>query len=291
MVLPHIGDEHLPTAATFWDFIRWWNWDPVFLVPLAIIAALYIRGLILLRGRTHDNPVTPGRTVCFAAGFLALFLALVSPIDVYAQERFFIHMIQHLLFTLVAAPLLLLSNSMPVFLWSFPREVRQSLGQLVEREGPLRRLLRFLTIPAIAWTLHVGTMWAWHLPGAYQAALRSDLVHIVMHLSMFGTAVLFWWVVIGPAPVRSQLSYPARLLYVFLGSLQSTALGAIITFTTGIMYHYYGEAPEHWGISTALDQQLAGLIMWIPAGMMYLIALTILFFLWAGREERATTQP
>ena len=286
MVLLHIGHEHLPRATSLVDFLQRWELAPYILIPLAAILGAYLLGRWRLAHRSKYQVVPFGRTLLFAGGFLALTLALVSPIDVYAGDLFFMHMIQHLLLMMVATPLLLLAGPVAVFLWALPEAIRYPLGKALSRNGVLRRVLMGVTVPVIAWLLYVAVIWVWHVPVVYDEALGREGVHIVEHLAMFGAAVFFWWPVIGPAPIRSHFPYPLRLLYLFLALFQNIVLGAILTFADSPVYAHYEDAPDHWGLGADQDQQLGGVLMWIPGAMMYFTALAVLFYIWVAQEER-----
>jgi putative membrane protein len=202
------------------------------------------------------------------------------------EQYFSVHMVQHLMLTLVAAPLLLLSNSMPVLLWALPRNDRATVGRLVGQPGPVRTVLRWLTHPLVAWWLFVGTQWLWHMPLGYDWALENRWAHYLEHVSFFVTAVLFWWPVIGSAPLRSTLGYPARLAYTFLAWLPNSLLGAGITLSHGVLYPYYIAAGATNGYDPLVDQQLAGLIMWVPGDVLFLIILLLLFAAYMRNEEQ-----
>src|SRR5947207_2761381 len=184
-------------------------------------------------------------------------------------------MVQHLLLSLVAAPLLLLSSSMPVLLWALPAHDRATLGRLVGQPGPARSTLRGLTHPLVAWFLFVVTQWAWHQPLAYDWALENRWAHYLEHLSFFITAVLFWWPVVGAPPLPSPLSYPARLAYTFLAWLPNSLLGAGISLSRAPLYSFYVNSAQTTGIDPLLDQQLAGLIMWVPGDVLFAAILLI----------------
>jgi cytochrome c oxidase assembly factor CtaG len=219
-------------------------------------------------------------------GYTALLVALVSPVHAVGEAYFSVHMVQHLLLSLVAAPLLLLSNSMPVLLWALPPRDRMTLGRVVGRPGPLRSTLRGLTHPLVAWWLFVGTQWLWHQPVAYQWALENRWAHYLEHISFFATAVLFWWPVIGSPPLRSALSYPARMAYTFLAWLPNSLLGAGITLSRGPLYPFYTHAAMANGTDASIDQQLAGLIMWVPGDVLFAIILIVLVVAFMQHEER-----
>ncbi len=289
VILLHVGD-HLPRATVFWDFFAQWRVEVAPLIVILGVILVYIVGLRRLKSRTIFEPVTACRILLFALGIFALLLSLMSPIDTYSSDLFFLHMVQHLLLIMVAVPLLLLSNSMPVFMWFLPRTLRYEVGDLLAKGGVIRRVLIWATSPKVAFLIYVAVIWGWHMPIAYDAALANTPLHYFEHLTMFAAAVFFWWYVIGPAPIRPRSSYQGRMLYLLLATVLNTALGIGITFSGSTLYSFYADAPRHWGISVAQDMELGGLIMWIPGNMMFLVSVAILFLVWANREERHTTQ-
>lgn len=216
-------------------------------------------------------------------------LALLSPLDTFTPLLFFVHMIQHVLLTMLAPPLLLLARSFPIMLWGLPMRLRHGLGRLLSRQAPLRHGLWALTLPPVTWLLYVITLWGWHHPAAYQAALQHDLVHDVEHLTFFGTGVLFWWPIINPAPhFQGHIAYGWRILYVFLAAGQNTLLAALLSLTERVLYPYYLKVPRLWGLPAVDDQAIGGAIMWVVGGMMYPITLLILVAHFLHAEERLT---
>ena len=286
MIFLHTGHEHLPKAETLVDFLRYWDSAPYIVIPIVLAASLYLVGRWRLGRRARYAPPGMLRDLFYLGGLLALTLALLSPIDVYAGDLFFMHMVQHLLLMMIAPPLLQLANPMSRILWAFPRAVRRSIGGTLNSAGVLRLALQGVTVPVIAWLVFVVTIWVWHSPVPYNAALASEGMHVLEHLTMFGAALIFWWPVIGPAPLRSRMPHPLRFLYLFLALFQNILLGAILTFAQAPVYAYYDGTPAHWGITGPQDQQLGGVLMWIPGTMMYFTALAILFFGWLEQEER-----
>jgi putative membrane protein len=131
----------------------------------------------------------------------------------------------------------------------------------------------------------------WHLPGAYDAALKTEPVHVIQHMSFLAAALLAWWPVLSPLPAWPALTPPLQCLYLFLYSIPNGIVGAFITFAAPGVYHYYETAPRLWGISVATDQQLAGVLMWVLGGGIYLLWLTVIFFRWAGHQEEAERRP
>ncbi|MCA1645982.1 MAG: cytochrome c oxidase assembly protein, partial [Chloroflexi bacterium] len=146
--------------------------------------------------------------------------------------------------------------------------------------------LRWLTHPLVAWWLFVGTQWLWHQPLGYQWALENRWAHYLEHLSFFVTAVLFWWPVIGAPPIRTALGYPARMAYTFLAWMPNSLLGAGITLSRGPLYPFYLTTAMATGADASVDQQLAGLIMWVPGDLLFAVILILLLVAFMQHEER-----
>jgi putative membrane protein len=248
-----------------------WQWEHA-LVPAAL-AAIYLLCAGPLRRRIDPAAeMSRARMQVFLIGVLVLFVAVATPLDTLSNYLLTAHMIQHLLMTLIVPPLLLLGT---------PAWMLQPLLAL-----PLARpILRVLTNPLAAFLLFNFVFSAWHAPALYNLALQNNTVHILEHLLFLGTAVLTWWPVFSPTPVLPRLSEPAQLLYLFFESLPPTILGALITFAGTPLYSEYVSAPRLWGLSVMLDQQIGGLIMWIPGALVYFAVLTVVFFRWLNRDE------
>jgi putative membrane protein len=254
------------------DLWRAWSAEPVTLALLALGTWAYARGVrALWRRAGRGRGVARWRSVSGAAGLVALAVALVSPVDAMGGALFAAHMTQHLLLVAIAAPLLVLGDVATATLWALPLRARRAVGRAWRDAHRLRRAWRALLHPAAAWTLHVAAMWAWHAPTAYEGALRSPLVHALEHASFFATALLFWWVLL--APRRRPLAFGATTLYLFGAALQGTVFGALVTLAPRPWYPAYAATTMPWGLTPLEDQQLAGLLMWIPAGLVYLAAL------------------
>jgi putative membrane protein len=211
-------------------------------------------------------------------------VALLSPLGTLGETVFWGHMVQHLVLVIVAAPLLVLGAPLLPWLWALRPRARRGLGAWWRRARVLPALAALLTTPLVAWGLHTGVLWLWHLPAAYEAALSDDRWHALEHASFLGTACLFWWVVLQPAG-RRRLSRGMAVLYVVTTGMQGGLLGALLTFAGRPFYPVQSAGAAEWGLSTLGDQQLAGLIMWLPAGLAYLAAAGTLFVLWLQAEE------
>jgi putative membrane protein len=246
-----------------------WNADPL------VIGGLLLVGWLYLRGRSRRPGSAGGwRAPCFAAGLLAIAAALLTPLDALSGALASAHMAQHLLLTLVAAPLLVLSAPGARLLRGSPAAIRQGIASW------RRRLRVHVWAPVVlsagtAWLLHVGAFWAWHAAVLYEAALRDPAVHALEHTTFLGTGLLFWRTVLGVRAAR----VPAGLavLLVFGMAMSSALLSLLLTFADRAWYPSYATTASAWGIDALTDQQLAGVTMWIPAGVVHVaVALGVL---------------
>jgi cytochrome c oxidase assembly factor CtaG len=254
------------TPAAFWHH---WGGDPGALLSIVLLAALYgigVRRLWKEAGRGHG--VSRAEVWVFSAGIVALLLALCSPLDAIADTLFSGHMLQHVLLIAVAAPLAVLGAPLLPLLWSLPRRARVVAGRTWNASG-MRRAGATLARPVPALVLHTVALWAWHLPAPYAAALASAPVHALEHLCFYSTALLMWWVAFRPLRGRGSI---AGSVFVLTGTfVQSGALGAILTLSGTPWYYAQSVGAGAWGLTALEDQQLAGLIMWIPTGFIYLV--------------------
>ena len=274
------------TSHTFLDFVTAWDLASPFLVLLLLTTAAYTVGLVRLRARAGGKSIDGRRVWMAYSAFFLLSMALFGPLDTYAEYLFLVHMLQHLAMALGAAPLLLMAGVMPAFMWSMPRFMRQGVGAEFAVTGMARRVVALATRPQVAIVLFVGALWIWHIPDFYDAAARNELLHLAEHLSFFTGAMLFWWPIIGPAPVGTALSYPQRLLYLLLVVTPSAVLAALVTLAGSSIYAVYDGSNEVWGLDPLSDQRIGGLIMWVPGNFVYLFTMTALFFKWYASEER-----
>ncbi len=264
------------------DVLRGWNVDPV------VIAGLVALGWAYRRGTARLSTDRRARTVCFWAGLVAVGVALLTPLDELASELASAHMVQHVVLILIAAPLLAVSAPAGTIVRGLPRRARGWTGSWVRR---LRRLrsARAVAVVLSIWILHAGALWFWHASAPYEAALRNDVVHAVEHLSFLGTGLLFWSAVVPSRHGVDRFSSGHGALLVFAMALQSVLLSALLTFARSPWYDSYLTTTGERGLDPLEDQQLAGAIMWVPAGLVYVGVGIALVAGWVRDIERRSS--
>jgi putative membrane protein len=261
-----------------------WSLQPPVLVGLATAAWAYTRGVQRLWSGGRRRGIGPWQAASFIGGLVALAIALVSPIHPLSSDLLWVHMVQHVLLVLVAAPMLVLGAPLVPMTLAVPVSWRRGVRSW-GRTPWLRWVGRLMQRPLFAWVVSVAALWAWHAPPLYDAAVRNQTLHALEHLTFLATAILFWWVALRPART-AVLAGGLQVLYVFTAGVQSGALGAALTFAGSPLYQSYAHTATAWGLTPLQDQQLAGLIMWIPAGLVYVVAAGALFVRWLMAIER-----
>lgn len=260
---------------------RAWTFEPGVLLPIGLSVLLYSFGMLRLH-RNSPKSFRAGDALYFAAGSIALIAALVSPIHAWGSVLFSAHMTQHELLMLIAAPLLVLGRPIVPFLWALPRSMAIAIAG--SSKTPLwQKTWRTISNPFVAWTIHAVVLWSWHIPALFQATLNSESVHALQHASFLFAALLFWWAVIHGR--QRALGFGLAVLYMFTTALHSGLLGALLTFANSVWYPAYIDRTSVWGLTPLEDQQLGGLIMWIPAGVLYIAAALALFAGWLRESE------
>jgi cytochrome c oxidase assembly factor CtaG len=245
-------------------------------LALAAAAAAYVGGWFRLRAAGYAPPLWRPASYVLGLGFVAG--ALLTPLDELATERFSAHMAQHLLLTMMAAPLLLLGNPLPLVLWGLPPGARRWLAAPFRRTARLRFALSAMTFWPAAGLLHVVAIWVWHVPLLYDLAAEHELVHAVEHATFFVTALLFWWPIIRPAPRLAPRLHPGlQIVYLLAATAQSTALGMLLAVPERAFYPHYARVAATLGISAVDDQMVGGGLMWSGAHMYLLPILLILY--------------
>jgi putative membrane protein len=272
----------LVTPLNLW---RSWSAEPAVIGLLAVAAILYARGAYVAR-RASDGRAFSNHTIAlFCAGWMSLAIALVSPLDRLGETLFAAHMAQHLMLIVVAAPLCVLGAPPTIWLWAIPHRERIAVGRRWSRSDSVRALMSIVQNPLVVLLAHTAALWFWHFPRPYQAAIANPAIHALEHTTFFGTAALFWWVVLHPAG-RRTLGFGSSILYIGFTLCQSGALGALLMFSARAWYQVHTDGERLWGMTPLGDQQLAGLIMWIPAGAVYVAAAAVLFVQWMRADER-----
>jgi putative membrane protein len=212
--------------------------------------------------------------IFFAVGLILIFVALVTPIDSLSNVALFsVHMVQHILLMLLASAFLLLGTPGYWIRYLYDLPI-------------LKQLLPIVTHPLVTLISFNVVLWIWHVPALYDGALLNPNIHILEHMMFLSFGVLMWLPVIHDVPPKHVLSYPARIAYLFACMVSSSILGAIFTFAPTIVIPFYGNAPLVFGLSPLTDQQLAGLIMWVPGSGIFFVAILVVFAAWLNAEDR-----
>jgi putative membrane protein len=260
--------------------LRSWSWQPVILLGLLAAAIGYAYGFYDLRrhGRLENlmqrGLIRRRQPWYFAAGLLTIFIALLSPIDVLAEMLFLMHMVQHVLLMTVAPSLIL-------------RGLPAPLARLLIQETRLRGVLTWLTHPFVAYLFFNANLLSWHVPAAYEAALRDDIIHDLQHALFFYTALFFWWRVLDPTDGWFPFWKwpPAKWLYLTVSAPPSVFLGTILWTTDAVWYPLYAQVPRLWGLSALADQHIGGLIMWIQGWMFVMLSIAAFFIGYNPEQE------
>jgi cytochrome c oxidase assembly factor CtaG len=252
--------------------LRSWPCDPWLVVALIVSGGLYTRGWLLLarRGSARFHEV---QLVAFLAGLASVFLALGSPIEPFASLLIQVHMVQHVLLVMIAPPLLLLGAPLVPMLRGLPAGLRRLWLPPLVHSTWLRSFWRRLTHPAVALPVFVAVTWLWHIPALYELALRSSGWHYFQHACFLGAALVFWFPVVRPFPSRVNWSAWLLVPYLILADVQNTVLAALLTFSPRVLYPYYSQVPRIAGVSALEDQAIAGVIMWVPGSLAFLLPL------------------
>ncbi len=267
----HAGESH---DAVGWAF------DPIIVVPIGLTSILYGLGFERLAFRRRGFAGRQARpALFFLAAMLTLVLALVSPVHELGEHLFTVHMIEHELVMTVAAPLLVMARPGGLMLWAFPERTRRAIAPLLA-EGLLRRGWWWLTSPTLATTLHGLAIWTWHAPPLFDSTLDSLMLHRLQHVSFLATAIFFWWAMIWRAG-RGTAAW-----HLFITMMHTSALGALIALSPRVLFVTQTRFAPEWGMTPLEDQQLAGLLMWVPGGIVYAGAALWMLMIWIGRSGR-----
>jgi putative membrane protein len=250
----------------------WNRWD---LHPTVVIGLVLLGGLYVYLGGLRAQR---RRVVAFGGGLLVVFGVLNGPLHNLSDSYLFsAHMAQHLVLTLLFPPLLLYGTP--------PWVARPILNPRW-----VTALARVVVPPVVAAALFTAPIVLWHVPRFYEAALRNHDLHILQHLVFLVTAVVMWWPILSPVPELPRLPYPGQMLYLFLLGIPMSVTGALITLSDSVLYPFYAEAPRVWELSALADQQIGGLLMWVPGGLVLWGAMTVVWFRWSAWEARGEAE-
>jgi putative membrane protein len=263
----HVDHTSAPGVAAT---LGHWTLEPWVLALMGLSAALYALGVWRLwRNAGAARGIGHRQVAAFAGGWLALVAALLSPLDGLGSQLFSAHMLQHELLMLVAAPLLVVGRPLAAWAWAFSPGQRRVIGRWL-RVRWWAKTWAVLTDALAAWALHALALWAWHLPRLFEVALHSEGLHVLQHASFLVTALLFWWAVLGADPRARGSGF--AIAYLFTTMMHTSALGALLTLAPTPWYPSYAASAGALGLDPLQDQQLGGLVMWVPGGLAYLVA-------------------
>ncbi len=283
-VLAHGGV--VPPEPTPGGLLTSWSFDPHVQLAIIIAAVLYVVAVRRVDRAHPSNRVPLSRTVAWLGGLVALEIALQSGLALYDTTLFSYHMVQHLLLTMVAAPLLVLGAPVTLLLRVSSAETRKRWILPVLHS----RVVGFVSHPVVAWLTFTAVMWVSHLTALFDVALENPPIHELEHAIYLGAAVLFWWPVIGPDPSPHRMTFPAKLLYLFLQMPQNTFLALTIYSATEALYPHYVTTVRSWGPTPLADQQAAGAIMWLSGDLIFIVAMLGILLSWWRAEERTAVR-
>ncbi len=281
--------------ATLTEQTAWtaWNLTPDIVIPTALVAIIYIVGM--LRRRAITEPLPPWRHAAFFGGLAAVFLSLQSPIDPIAERLFWMHQIQHLLLRMIGPMLIALAAPQGILSAGLRATLGGNVVKPIVSNGALRSVFRFLARPTVATILFVAALYVWEVPRYHNLAIVNEPVHYVMHVTMLIAGLLFWWLVFDQRPARQGLRYGVRLMMLWVVTLSNIVLGAYTVLKSDVLYGAYDIAGRLFGISPLADEQLGGVVIWIPGSMMCLAGILIVIHMWGHQEtrvaERAAAAP
>lgn len=253
-----------------------WTWPVPVVILLLLAAALYLAGLVRMYSGSARASIRWRSVTCWWLGWASLVFALDSPIHEIGEQLFWVHMTQHEILMLVSAPLLVLARPLVPFLYVLSPRWRHAVAKFAQTPT-FRRSWNLISAPVAAWLISALALWVWHAPWLFARAIESDWVHAAQHATFFLSAMLFWWPLVNGVP---SMGYGGALLYVFTTAMHTSILGALLSFARTPWYLPYVRTAPLWNLSALDDQQVGGLIMWIPAGTVLLAAFLILLVKW-----------
>jgi cytochrome c oxidase assembly factor CtaG len=279
-VLAHGG--FVPGPPELATLVFGWTFDPLVWLPALVALLLWRAGVQRVNRRHPDHPVARRRSWYWVAGVFVVVFALDSGFAQYDTTLFSLHMVQHLLLTLIAPPLLLLAGPITLLLRVSSPETRRSWILPVLHA----RVVRAISFPVVAWVLFAAVMWGSHFSPLFDLALEDDWAHRLEHALYLVTALLFWWPAVGPDPSPWKLRPPVRVLYAALQMPQNTFLGLAVYMASTPLYRHYATTSRTWGPTPLADQQLAGGIMWVGGALVFMAVVMLFVWVWMQDDER-----
>jgi putative membrane protein len=290
-VTPIAAYAHSGAAIEPHDIWSAWTLDPVVIALLAVTGIAYAVGVTRLwRTARTGAGISRRQCIAFFGGWLVLVTALVSPLHALGGVLFSAHMTQHELLLGLATPLLVIGRPIIAFVWAINPDSRRATAS-VFRTNAVSKAWSAVSSPLAGFLIHSAALGIWHLPSLYQATLTSEWIHAAQHTTFIFTGSLFWWTMLHTRGERAGRGRGAAIGYLFATVLITGALGAILTFSTTLWYPVYAATTSSWGFTPLEDQQLGGIIMWVPGGLPYLIAALFLLSEWLRESGRNAFEP
>ena len=263
------------------DVLSVWTFPPFVLVPALIAGWLYLTGARAVARRYPRAPWPRARVAWFLSGLATILIALASPVDVYAEVFLWVHMVQHILLSMVAPPLLLLGMPITLTLRALPRDrARRTIVRLLHG-----RVLKYLSYPVLAWLLFVGVLVGVHFSPLYEASLEHQPIHDVEHLLFLSSGLLFWWPVVGLDQTPWRMPHPLRMLYLFVAAPVNTFVALAIYSAGSVLYPFYTHVARTYGMSPLDDQRWGGAVMWVTGDLALLLSVVLVAGAWARHER------
>ncbi|MEP6680235.1 MAG: cytochrome c oxidase assembly protein [Chloroflexota bacterium] len=283
--LPALGHGASAPAPQLPGILLQWRFEPLAIGGAALAAAAYLWAVGRVRQAHSAHPHPERRRWFFLAGLATLALALASPIEAYEGQLFSVHMLQHMLIELVAAPLLLAGAPVTLALRAASPWLRRRLLAILQS-----RVVHLISFPVVAWVLFAAVNWGWHFSVLYNQALENPWLHYVEHASFLAAALLFWWPVLGVDPSPWRMPHPVRLLYLFVAMPQNSFLGVALLSAGSVLYPHYVTNLRPWGPTPLDDQRLGGTLMWVGGDLAFLAGMVVVIAGWMAYEDRRTAR-
>jgi putative copper resistance protein D len=280
-----LGHGEPAPAPSFPGILLEWRFEPLVLAALVVTVVAWLLVGSQAARRHPGHPPSAWRDASFLGGLAVLAIALTSPIEAYEGQLFSVHMLQHMLLELVAAPLLLLGAPATLALRASSPAMRRRLLAILHS-----RVVAVLSFPLLAWVLFAAVNWGWHFSDLYDQALETPWLHDLQHATFLGAALLFWWPIVGADPARWRLPHPARLFYLFLAMPQNSFLGIALMSAPAPLYAHYASNLRDWGPAPIVDQNVGGMLMWVGGDVVFLLAMGLVVAAWVRHEDRRTAR-